>query len=455
MFGRYRFSKLMDTSVSSVSSVSTVSSVSSIKSEKTLKKSGTKSVAQSKSNSKSVETSASVTKSKSVVMPKSGNKSVTMSKLGNKSVISSKLHNDSRVMSRSNNKSAITSKLNKSNSVMKNSSNKTNSKSNNIVEGHKGNSTVTDSKKGSGKKRIKSTSNKVPDKSVLSQSSSEDIASVSKNNNSERNKGTSVVSNSLGKDAVAVPKSNKLRRNKFISEEPDPKLDKEIFVLLNEVKETKLRSRAPNRTTCYNSIETRTRSGNWSSDCSKDSFTLDDSKDSSKENKDEAVDSKLTKTEGVVGSDSLKTGRATRASERNRKKQKQPTVDCDTKRKEDKGLKELINLQSNFTEKDANNTGPVFSWNRVTRSKRPQVVKVNYSEYFQNDTPVRPTKRKKLSIIKEADDSVNKSQNQKTSARGRQPSSGKRKNRKSKVQEQNNLEESKTKQEEEIKQSLR
>ena len=451
MFGRYRFSKLMDTSISSVSSASTVSSVSSIKSVKTSKKSGTKSVAQSKSNSKSVETSASVTKSKCIVTPKSGNKIVTTSTSSNKSVVTSKSHNNSQVMSRANNKSAITSKLNKS----KNSSNKTNSKANSTVEGHKVNSAVTDSMKGSCKKRIKGTSNKVTNKSVLSQSSSEDTASVLKNNNLEGNKVTSVVSNSLGKDAGVLPKSNKLRRNKFISEDPDPKLDKEIFVLLNEVKETKLRSRAPNRTTCYNSIETRTRSGNRSSDCSKDSFTLDDSKDLSKENKDEVVDSKLTKTEGVVGSDSLKTGRAMRASERNRKKQKQTTVDCDTKRKEDKGLKELINLQSNFTEKDANNTSPVFSWNRVTRSKRPQGVKVNYSEYFQNDTPVRPTKRKKLSIIKEADDSVSKSQNQKILAKDRKPSSGKRKNRKSKVKEQKNLDESKTKQEEEIKQSVR
>ena len=225
------------------------------------------------------------------------------------------------------------------------------------------------------------------------------------------------------------PDSNQSKINKkwkikqTTTKDSDPRLDQEIFVLLNEVKKDLLRNKEPSRSTCYSTSE-KTPKTNTNKNSSDDPYLLNESNESGNENKDVMSESNL-----------VSSGKDATVKQSGKNKKIQVKSDCPENersnkvQKKDHGLRELVNLQCDVIR----NENMQIS-NRVTRSKSSQGVKVDYTAYH-NDVTVRPNTRSKLATIKEADDSVNESQDAKTTVPKAKHPAGKRKSGNSKTKE--------------------
>ena len=117
-------------------------------------------------------------------------------------------------------------------------------------------------------------------------------ASSSKNNNSQKKKQESSNKNVVKKIIVTKTNSTEngtesdlqgtknLKIQQASVKDSDPKLDEEVFVMLKEMKENFQRNKSPSRTTCYDSVEKVSRTRGKRLDASENSYTLDESGES-------------------------------------------------------------------------------------------------------------------------------------------------------------------------------
>ena len=251
----------------------------------------------------------------------------------------------------------------------------------------------------------------------------------------------------------------KLKIQQAPAKDSDPKLDEEVFVMLKEMKENYLRNKSPGRTTCYDSVEKVSRTRGKRLDNTKDSYILDESgeslnatkhgnessdtvrevneQSSAKEDTDKSV---LASYVSVPLTDQCGKGQKTKAKinacekarnaystrqqrDVNKNKSSEIVQGASKGRNRSKrlGFREITSLVPDTVNKSSEevNSACYSTPSRVLRSKLTRSRRVDYNEYFQDNTPkIQNDKKKgmKLSAIPEVSENVHKTKTEETKA---------------------------------------